>query len=291
MKLLRPRLLVGIILSVAVVESLAVGLILVDHGYRRASWQKAMELGVERPLSRRFELYDAIVRGDRQALAKVLNSGVETTGKDGFHVEPGNLLDHAARQGDVGILASLIEKRIETEAASPLSAAAAGGSDDAIIFLAELGFDLNVRPDPSWASSADVSPDTVWRQNRNPVWAAVLNGQPVSILTLSRLGAKLDIRDADDATALHVAAAIGRLDVIGALLRSGADPNVTDKHGRSPADWASKQGKAMAAALLRAWAGSNFSRRLTESAEARRMKRRSDHTPQSDGVAWQDPET
>jgi hypothetical protein len=291
MKILRPRLVVGIIVAVALLEVLAVGLILVDHSYARAHWLKAMELGDERPLSPRFKLYDAIVRGDRHDLAKILSSGVEITGEKGFHVEPGNLLDHAAHQGDVKILALLIENRIEIEHASPLSAAAAGGSDDAIIFLAEMGFDANAGPEPSWASSANDRAGTALHENRNPLWSAVLNDQPLSILTLARVGANLNIRDLDGATALHVAAATGRLDVMRALLQSGADPDCKDRHGQLPADWASRQGKTMAATLLRSFAASNVSPGCGGTAEAESTTRKAVQTIESDGVACQDPET
>jgi ankyrin repeat protein len=61
---------------------------------------------------------------------------------------------------------------------------------------------------------------------------------------------------AQGATALHLAAGNGSLDVVEALLAAGADPTRTDaRHESPPAGWAEHAGHGAVAALLRSRGG------------------------------------
>ena len=54
-------------------------------------------------------------------------------------------------------------------------------------------------------------------------------------------------------TALHVAAAWGKVDVIQALLAAGAQIAIRDANGQTPLELAVANGQDQAAATLRAW--------------------------------------
>ena len=69
-------------------------------------------------------------------------------------------------------------------------------------------------------------------------------------LLLAR-GADVDIQEAADETALHVAAYYGQLGVVVALLKHGADRRILNKEGKTPLDLASKEGHQKIAQALR----------------------------------------
>jgi ankyrin repeat protein len=93
-------------------------------------------------------------------------------------------------------------------------------------------------------------------------WAAA-TGRVAAVERLVELGAGVDAPTtfggpdhAQGATALHLAAGNGSLDVVEALLAAGADPTRTDaRHESPPAGWAEHAGHGAVAALLRSRGG------------------------------------
>jgi ankyrin repeat protein len=67
---------------------------------------------------------------------------------------------------------------------------------------------------------------------------------------LSAPGIDIDAKKPDGATALIVAAANGKKDVVKALIDKGADVNITDNHGRTPMMIANIQGYLTTAQLF-----------------------------------------
>ena len=93
-------------------------------------------------------------------------------------------------------------------------------------------------------------------------WAAV-NGHAGSVRRLIALGADPDGRTSfggpdhgERATALHLAAGAGRVEVIRVLLEAGASPAIRDaRHGGTPAGWAEHGGQSAALETLREHVG------------------------------------
>jgi hypothetical protein len=75
-------------------------------------------------------------------------------------------------------------------------------------------------------------------------------GDVATMAVLIRRGVPVDSRTAEGETSLHVAARLGRLDVIAFLASNGADPNARDSHDYTPLDAALSSGQRQAAQLL-----------------------------------------
>lgn len=102
------------------------------------------------------------------------------------------------------------------------------------------------------------SPDLALPDGTTPLFLAAQSGL-LHIVELLLLRARADptlARTADGWTPLHAAAAAGRAEVCGSLLRSGADPNARATDGRTPLLAAAYAGQlASVAALLRPGCG------------------------------------
>ena len=106
---------------------------------------------------------------------------------------------------------------------SPLLNAATNGHDKALALL--LGASTS-------ASGADVADEA----GRTPLIAAASAGALACVELCLAASASIYARDVTDATALHVAAQGGHLDVAHALLRAGARADVRDTEGNMPVD-------------------------------------------------------
>ncbi len=74
------------------------------------------------------------------------------------------------------------------------------------------------------------------------IFASALGKQDVVAALLTR-GADVTVADKDGYTALHYAAAWGYQDIVTLLLAKAADPNARDKDGRTPLHWAAATGQ------------------------------------------------
>ena len=68
---------------------------------------------------------------------------------------------------------------------------------------------------------------------------------------LRQAGAALEARDARQRTPLHLASAMGQVDVMDALLAAGADIEARDDEGMSPRKLAGRRGRKAAVRFLR----------------------------------------
>lgn len=99
--------------------------------------------------------------------------------------------------------------------------AAAADNAEAIRKLVAAGSDVNQQRSDNGAT---------------PLITAALLGNTAAATELIGQGAKLNLKDAQQSTALHVAAFFAQPKVVKLLLDSGADMNVTNKDGATPLD-------------------------------------------------------
>ncbi|XP_043242363.1 ankyrin repeat domain-containing protein 50-like [Amphibalanus amphitrite] len=132
------------------------------------------------------------------------------------------LLLSAARQGDAGLVALLLRRRVPADCAdaagqSPLTLAARHGHADVVAALLSAG----AAPDRPDADG--------WTPLRSAAWA----GHTATVQLLLSAGATVDSVDGEQRTALRAAAWAGHDDIVSALLSAGADVNGTDREGRT----------------------------------------------------------
>ena len=71
-----------------------------------------------------------------------------------------------------------------------------------------------------------------------PLKIATVRGDLRLVQALLAVGASINAQNEDEMTALHHAAGQRHYDVAAFLLRSGADPNIRDRYGHIPFDYA-----------------------------------------------------
>src|SRR5688572_17171611 len=81
-------------------------------------------------------------------------------------------------------------------------------------------------------------------QGASPLIAAAENGDRVGVSRLLDQGAAVDARAVDGTTALHWAVRADRVDVVRALLESGAEASAADRYGVTPLYLAAENGNA-----------------------------------------------
>ena len=185
----------------------------------------------------------------------------------------------AARRGDAGVLAALLEAGAEAEAPThehanpPLFWAAAGDHAACLRLLLNRGVSAscrNAQQDTAllWAcqQGAAEAAELLLRastdelhvannQRMTPLICAASSGRQdvVDLLLAQRPPPALDAADAHGRTALHFAAA-SSAEIVESLLAAGANWRIRDAAGLAPLGEAQRQGKAAAAAALqRAW--------------------------------------
>jgi ankyrin repeat protein len=166
---------------------------------------------------------------------------VEAKVADAKALENNKNLLHAAKHGDAEQLARLLaeggdlEWKAIGEDASMLGWAAARGHLDCVQLLLDAGADVTVTDD-GYTTPLEAAIE----RNHDAVVNVLL--QP----SVDAGGGSLQT------TVLHWLASTGCVRGIQLLLGAGADPNVQDDEGRTPAEWADEDGHTEAAALLRA---------------------------------------
>ncbi len=141
-------------------------------------------------------------------------------------------LHHAARSSDPGVAALLRDAQAELDplnqdGLTPLGVACATGNWRLAKFLLERG------------AKAEVAGGT-------PALLAAAGGEeddPAGVQLLLKHKARIDARDAQRRSALHVAAFAGHLDIATALLAAGADANAIDSQQRTPLLEAARGGR------------------------------------------------
>jgi len=179
--------------------------------------------------------------GRPEAVMTLLANGADPRAADGDGNTP---LHHAARSSDPGVAALLRDAAAELDVANhdgltPLGVACAAGNWRLARFLLERG------------ASAAVAEGT-------PALLAAAGGDeddPAGVQLLLRHKARVDARDREQRSALHVAAYQGHAAIVAALLDAGADVHARDAAGATPLLEAARGGSAAAfEALLAAQA-------------------------------------
>ncbi|MDH5831621.1 ankyrin repeat domain-containing protein [Luteimonas sp. M1R5S18] len=158
--------------------------------------------------------------GRPDAVMTLLANGADPRAADRDGNTP---LHHAARSSDPGVAALLRDASAEldvqnTDGLTPLGVACAAGNWRLARFLLERG----ARPGVESGTPALVAA------------AAGDEDDPAGVQLLLRHKAKVDARDRDGRTALHVAAFQGHADIVAALLDAGADVQARDAAGATP---------------------------------------------------------
>lgn len=153
-------------------------------------------------------------------------------------------LHRAANQGNVAAVRAILDKRpalLEARNSrneTPLWSAAIENRVPTVTFLLARGADPNAL--------------CLFNMRVTPLMCAAQNGQePLARLLLAH-GAKADVRDSNNDTALHMAAEDGHTALVRLLLAHGANPALRDARGFTPLDAAVRAHHPAVAALLRA---------------------------------------
>jgi hypothetical protein len=158
--------------------------------------------------------------GRPEAVMTLLSNGADPRQRDG---EGNTALHFAARSTDPGVAALLRDAAAELEVVndeglSPLGMACAAGNWRVARFLLERG----AKPEPPGGQPALLAA------------AGSEDDDPAGVQLLLKSRARVDARDRQGRSALHVAAFAGHMEIASALLEAGADPALTDALGRTP---------------------------------------------------------
>lgn len=161
--------------------------------------------------------------GRPEAVMTLLANGADPRAADADGNTP---LHHAARSSDPGVAALLRDAAAELDACNhegmtPLGVACAAGNWRLARFLLERG--ASAQP----ANEAGSVP---------PLLAAADGDEddPAGVLLLIKHKAKVEARDSNQRSALHVAALAGHVEIVDILLAAGADANARDAQARTP---------------------------------------------------------
>lgn len=180
-------------------------------------------------------------------------------------------LHHAATAGRLGELSELVDGGLNVDAVAegartPLAAAAANGHYEAVMLLMSLGADVG-KGDAAQAAAAHGHSLILQRllerdssiaglvdvHGQTPLHAACASGLQSAASAVSILlafGAPMDVRRADQSTALALAASVGAAACVQALVECGCDVNSRDVNGSSPLHHACDGGHTAIARML-----------------------------------------
>jgi len=173
-----------------------------------------------------------------------------------------------------GFAMSLVERGADVNARSsngmtPLHWAALGGKTDTVAELLDAGAEMDAASSEPWLATPLVMAiqgesdgrigvvQTLLEHGADPVagpikaWEAAATAGDVPVFELLRLGDDgVGKGHPGELTALHFAAANGRLNMVRYLIAQGADPSATDGDGKTPASHAEARGHADVSAVL-----------------------------------------
>ena len=150
-------------------------------------------------------------------------------------------LEYTAMHRQTAVTKMLLELGADPNATgtggtTPLADAALKGDLDGVRALLAYGARVNA----------------ISQSGTQPIHDAALGGNPDVIRELAIHSADIDARTRDDAqTPLHMAAAMGKIKVVEALVALGADLKIKDSQGRTPPDAAERAGLTDVVAFLR----------------------------------------
>ncbi len=202
------------------------GLTLAALGHHGSTIALLLDKGIRTDLqdSRGFAILPyAAFRAPESIVRLLIEKGVNTQIDEAIKV--------AARYGNNRVTQFLLDSDTRTAGIkrqtelNALCSACSGVKTSAIELLLQRGVDVNGR-------------DT---NGRSPLHHAVLSekfNDGDAMLSLLNAGARLEIRDRDGATPLHLAVEFGNLEVLETLLDKGANPAAKTNQGQTPMDLA-----------------------------------------------------
>ncbi len=222
------------------------------------------------PLDGRGPLHEACIKGFANLLGPLVTAEADPLQADRFGLTP---LDLALDYQNANVVAALLRLDIQTgkvrqEAEAAMESAALRGQTAIAKLLIQAGLPLN-KPTASGSTylndaalkgkkevvrllldhGADVNAAN--QTGGSPLHDAALGGHPDVITLLLDRGAHIDAPDKDaHATALMMAASLGRASAVAILLERGANPNLRDRLGRSALDRAKQIGDPVTIRLL-----------------------------------------
>jgi ankyrin repeat protein len=170
-----------------------------------------------------YPIHRSSTRGDEACIGALLKSGADPSPcEDVLSETP---LHFAAREGHLPCVRRLLGATGELNQPNkhmemPVLCAASRGHEHVVMALTSLGAILDV-------------PET--KNGRTVIHFVAHFGMPLALPILLRKNLNIDVQDADGNTPLALATAGGHADVARALLRSGARPDIANRHGQTPA--------------------------------------------------------
>jgi ankyrin repeat protein len=176
---------------------------------------------------------------DRVILLLVLNSGLNS-GQEPRGPAPWSL-EYSVRRRQTNVTKMLLEFGADPNATgtggtTPLADAALKGDLDGVRLLLAHG----------------ARPNAISQDGTQPIHDAALGDSAEVIRELLKQGANVNARTRDEVqTPLHMAAAMGKMKAVEALVALGADLTMKDSKGRTPLDAAERAGLTDVVAFLR----------------------------------------
>lgn len=221
-------------------------------------------------LDGRGPLHEACIKGFANLVEPLIAAGADPVRADRFGLEP---LDLALDYQNEKVVAALLHldiqgDKLQASAEAAMESATLRGQTAIAKLLIQGGLPIN-KPTASGSTylndaalkgkkelvrllldhGADVNGGN--QAGESPLQNAALGGNPEVIGILLDRGAHIDARDRNSqATALMVAASLGRASAVAILLQRGADPKLRDRFGHSALDRARQAEDAVSIHLL-----------------------------------------
>jgi ankyrin repeat protein len=210
--------------------------------------------------------------GNSELLRLMLAKGADPDAKDG---RGNTALMHAAQTGDVETMRVLTDRGANVNAANllgatPLGNAVCSNRVEAVKFLLAKGANANA----AITSVGAVRHGPIALGSLTPLIAAAPYGSAELIGELLKAGAQVNSSDVRRMTPLMLAVGSETQDlkVVRLLLRAGAEPNVTSVAGETALDWASKYGSGPVIAALKRSGAHPGTRQTTPPETVRRAR-------------------